>query len=147
MAYIKNKRARYDYDIKKIIEVGIVLKGFEVKSVRSGTGSLKGAWCSIIDDEVFIHEFHISPYKHMAVPPSYTPTRSRKLLLSRDEIAKVQKETEGSRLTIIPLSVYNKRTRVKVEIALALSKKKYDKREIIKRREFERNVRRTLNKG
>jgi SsrA-binding protein len=145
-----NKRAKFDYDILEKFEAGIVLTGAEVKSVKLGNISLKGSYMTINptgpqkQPEAWLINAHISPYKPAGPQPDYDPEKSRKLLLHKKEIDYlIGKQREGG-LTIIPLSVYTKKARIKVEIGLGRGKKKFEKRERIKKREAERKIQRAL---
>ena len=142
MSLIKNKKAHFNYEILQKMEAGIELLGFEVKSLKKGQGSLKRARVGVRGGEVFVFSMHIPPYQPNNTPEGYEPERSRRLLLTKKEIGEIEK-AEGQRgLTIIPLSVYNKGKKVKIEIAVVRGKKKYDKREVIKKRDTERDIRR-----
>lgn len=127
---ISNRRARFDYEILESFEAGIVLEGSEVKSVLSGKASLAGAFCRVDDGEVWIFEMDIAPYPQAG---AYRPERDRKrkLLLHKREIALLRRKADERGLAIIPLKVYFKNRRVKVEIAVAKGKKQYDKRDKI----------------
>ena len=139
----QNRRARFDYDILETFEAGIILSGQEVKSVKQGHISLKSAYITTKEGEAYLINAHISPYKMAGELPEYNPKRTRKLLLHKKEInSLIGKKSQG--LTIIPLRVYTKHGRVKLEIALARGKKKYDKREATKKREAERKIRRAM---
>lgn len=139
---IKNKKAYFDYFIEDEIEVGIVLEGKEVKSIREGKCNLKGAWCDIDNGEMFLKGVHISNYQD-GKENSLTridPYRVRKLLLHKKEIVKLghKKQVEG--LTFVPLKIYLLRGKVKVLLGVCKGKKKYDKRESIKERDVKRNM-------
>lgn len=144
----KNKRAHFDYDILDTFEAGMELLGSEVKSVRKGNISLSGAFISLRTNpnghpEFFLTGAHISPYQKHHTP--YEPERARKLLLGKKEIASLigKKQTQG--LTLVPISVYNTtRHRLKLQFAVARGKRKIDKRETIKRRETEREMRQKM---
>lgn len=140
-----NKRAIFDYEILEIWEAGLVLTGAEVKSVRQGQMSLKGAYVTINQDELWLINAHISPYKKAGLRLNHEPTRRRKLLLKKAEIKSLLGQKQQSGLTIIPLKVYTKRHRIKVEIGLGRGRKKFDKRELIKKRDNERETRRELD--
>lgn len=141
---IQNKKAYFDYEILEKIEAGIELLGFEVKSVKKGQGSLEGAHITIRGNEAYLINMQIPPYQPANTPKDYDPLRNRKLLLTKEEIMDLGK-TEGQKgLTIIPLSVYNKGRKLKIELGVARGKKKYDKRETIKKRDTEREIRRSL---
>ncbi len=140
---VRNKRAWHNYKILEKVEAGIQLLGSEVKSLREGKVSLADSFARIDRGEVFLYNMHVSPYSYSA--DKNDPTRSRKLLLHRRGIeVLLGKVAKG--LSLIPLSLYFKRGRVKVELALAIGKKEFDKREAIKKREAEREIRKGLKK-
>ena len=142
MSLVQNKKAHFNYEILQKTEAGIELLGFEVKSLKKGQGSLEGSRVIIRGKEAFVLNMNIPPYQPNNTPEGYEPERSRRLLLTKKEIDETEK-AEGQRgLTIIPLSVYNKGKKVKIEIAVVRGKKKYDKREVIKKRDTERDIRR-----
>jgi len=140
----KNKKARFDYEILETYEAGIVLHGFEVKAVRLGHISLKGAYVTIKDEEVYLLNAHISPYQPANMPKDYDPTRMRKLLLKRSEINAFLSKAKGQGLTLLPLSVYTKKAKIKIEVALGRGKRKHEKREKIKKKDTEREIGRSL---
>ncbi len=141
---IRNRKATYDYHLLDRYEAGIVLKGSEVKSIRQGKASLQDAYCYFKGDELYIKNFYIAPYEQSGVF-NHEPRRERKLLLHKRELRKLKQKVQERGLTIIPVRLYfNKRNYAKLEIALAKGKKKYDKREAIKRREAERAIRRKI---
>jgi SsrA-binding protein len=141
---IKNKKAYHDYEILEKYEAGIALKGTEVKSLREGKANLRDAFVRIEDGEAYLFNAYIAPYTHGNLF-NHEPTRKRKLLLHKSEIKRLYGKTQEKGLTIIPLRMYfNQRGKVKVEIALARGKKKYDKREAIKRRELEREAQKAM---
>lgn len=141
----KNKRARHDYHVVDSVEAGIVLKGTEVKSVRLGKVQLVDSFARIQDGELFLHGAHISPYEQ-GNRFNVEPRRTRKLLMHRVEIARLQRQVMEKGMALIPLSMYMKRGRVKVEIGLCRGKKTYDKRETIRRRDSERDTERALRR-
>lgn len=141
--YAENKIARFNYEILEGYEAGVVLSGAEVKSIRGGHISLKESFATVRGGEIWLTNAHISPYK-LARIEGYDPTRSRKLLLKKDETEKLIGNSGEQGLTLVPLKVYDKNGKIKVEIGLARGKKKYDKREVIKRRDVEREVSRSL---
>ena len=143
MIEIKNKKANFDYFIEDKFEAGIVLEGSEVKSLRNGEASLLDSFVFLRGGEVYLKNMYIKSYKQSS---AFTPDerRDRKLLLSKREILKLERQTKEKALTIIPTKVYFKGNLVKVEIATAKGKKLYDKRETIKRREQDREVARKL---
>jgi SsrA-binding protein len=143
----KNKKALHDYEIIEKYEAGIVLTGSEVKSVRSGNVSLKGAFVTMHisgkGTEFSLINCHIEPYP-MAGPHQHETERSRKLLLNRREIASIIGKTQQKGLTLVPLTLYTKGSRIKLEFALVRGKKQYEKREVIRKRETEREIRRYI---
>ena len=136
-----NRQARFEYSILESLEAGIALTGTEVKSLRTGKASLSNSFARIEGDEVFLHNMHIAPYAfgNIANPD---PMRPRKLLMHKKEIHHLTDEVSTKKLTLIPLKAYFKGGLVKVEIALARGKKLYDKREVIKKRELDRELKR-----
>ncbi len=134
-----NRRARHEYEILDSMEVGISLRGPEVKSLRSGRANLSDAYAILRGGEVFLRNLHISPYQQ-AGRENPDPTRERKLLLHRHEIHRLRSKVAERGLTLIPLSLYWKEGRAKVELALARGRRRYDKREAIRRREQDREV-------
>jgi len=144
MSLIDNKKAYFDYKILERLEAGIELFGFEVKSLRAGHGSLKGAHVVSDGKEAWLLNATISPYQPKNTPAGYEPTRTRRLLLAKKEIAKLAGTAKEKGLTLIPLSLYNKGRFLKVSVGIARGKKKYDKRDTIKKRESDREIARTL---
>jgi len=141
---IKNKKAYHDYEILEKYEAGIALKGTEVKSLREGKANLRDAFVRIENGEAYLFNAYIAPYSHGNLF-NHEPTRKRKLLLHKSEIKRLFGKSQEKGLTIIPLRMYfNEREKVKVEIALARGRKKYDKREAIKRRELEREAQKAM---
>ncbi len=138
-----NRKARRDYEILESFEAGMMLRGTEVKSLRDGRMSLKDSYAKVEEEEVFLVNAHISPYTHGNIQ-NHDPLRERKLLLHKSEIKRLRGKTEEKGLTLIPLKVYFVRGRAKVELGLARGKREYDKREAIKRRDADREVRREL---
>lgn len=133
---IENRQARYDYEILEKFEAGIDLLGPEVKSVRDGQVSLKEAFVHLRDGQAWLVNAHIHPYQNSV--ETISPTRSRRLLLHKKELLNLASKTQTMGLTLVPLALYNKGNLFKLEIALAKGKKKWDKREAIKKRELER---------
>jgi SsrA-binding protein len=144
MALAENRKARFDYEILKTFSAGLELLGHEVKSVRAGKISLAGAFVAVRGGEAFLVGADIPPYQPKNTPPEYDGTRARKLLLSEAEIAELSTAEHTKGLTIVPLSVYNKGRFLKLDLAIARGKKKFDKREAIKKRDTERDLKRTL---
>lgn len=140
--YAENRKARFDYEILEKYEAGIELLGSEVKSIRNRRMSLEGAFVIIRGGEAFLINANIPPYQIKNAPKDYDPLKNRKLLLTKKEIAELAGSEKNKSLTIVPISVYNKGRKIKVNIALVKGKKKFDKRESIKKRETEREVRR-----
>lgn len=123
-----------------------MLTGAEVKSVKAGHVQLKGSYLSIRNGEVWIRHMHISPYSKAGDLSGYDPTRDRKILLHRAEVVKLVEKQSADGLTIVPISVYTKRDLVKISFALARGKKKYEKRDAIKKRDVKRNIQQELKK-
>ncbi len=136
-----NKKARYDYHINETIEAGIVLKGTEVKSLRAGRCNLQDAYARIIKNEVWLIGMHISTYENQGYV-THDPEAKRKLLLHRNEIKRLNRQIQEKGITLIPLKVYFKNGRAKVELGLASGKRKYDKRADIAQREQHREMKR-----
>lgn len=140
----KNKHAFFDYEILSRFEAGLVLSGQEVKSVKTGHISLKGAFITVHGNELFLTNAFIPKYRHAGNLPGYDPTQSRKILMHRREIRSLIGKARSSGLTIVPLSVYTKGRYVKIGCAVARGKKSHDKRETIKKRDTDRSIRREL---
>lgn len=141
---IKNRSAYYEYFIDATYQAGIVLLGTEVKALRDGRASFNDAYCIIHDGEIWLKSLHISPYSHGTIN-NHDPDRDRKLLLQKREIKKIQAKLKEKGYTIIPLRIYmNDRRLVKIEIGLAKGKKLYDKRESIKKRDVDRDMKKYL---
>ncbi|HOK07368.1 MAG TPA: SsrA-binding protein SmpB [Syntrophales bacterium] len=139
----QNKTARLNYFIDETYEAGIVLVGTEVKSLREGRANLKDSYASIRDGEAFLHDLHISPYSH-GNRYNHDPLRVRKLLLHKREIKRLYGKSREKGFTLVPLRLYFKNGRVKVEIGVARGKKLYDKRQEIRRRDERRAMERDL---
>ncbi len=157
MIIIKNKKATFNYEILDKFEAGIVLYGFEVKSLKTKGGSFGGSFVTLRESdnkgkklnkkgttEVFLKNFFIPPYQEKNTPDSYDPYRERKLLLNRNEIEKLQKKVKADRLTLIPLNFFVLNHNIKLSFALAKGKKKHDKRESLKKRDDLRNAQREI---
>lgn len=138
-----NKKAFHDYFIEEQLETGIELCGTEVKSLRRGAANLKDAWCSIVEGELFVNGMHISPYEQGNIF-NKDPVRPRRLLAHKREIMRLLGLTKQQGYTLIPLSVYFKGSRVKVQVGLCRGKKLYDKREDAARRDMKREAERAL---
>ncbi len=143
-SYAENRKMRFDYEILEKYEAGIELLGSEVKSVRSGRMSLEGAFVIVRGGEVYLINANIPPYQPKNAPKDYDPLRNRKLLLTKKEITELAGSEKNKSLTIVPMSVYNKGRKIKVAIAQVKGKKKHDKRESIKKRETDREIRRDM---
>lgn len=138
----ENKRARFDYEILETFEAGIELFGHEVKSIRAGRLNLSGSYVIVRGEEAYLINADLPPYQPLNTPSDYDPKRARRLLLRREEIKELMGRVKESGLTILPLNVYTKGSLIKLKIGLGKPKKKSDKREAIKRRETDREMRR-----
>ncbi len=138
-----NRKAFHDYFVEDSMEAGIELAGTEVKSLRQGAVNLKDSWCQIEDGEIFVHGMHISPYEKGNIF-NRAPMRERRLLLHKREILRLFGLVKQQGLTLIPLSLYFKGSRVKVQLGLCRGKKLYDKREDAARRDMKRDADRAL---
>jgi len=139
----RNREAARHYSFEEVFEAGLALRGSEVKSLREGLAQLKDAYCDFQDDELYLIGAHISPYPY-AKNFNHNPDRTRKLLLHRLQLKRLLGKTSQRGLTIVPLKIYFKRGRAKVEIALAKGKKLFDHREDIKKRDMMRDMRREM---
>lgn len=135
----QNRRARHDYEILERYEAGIVLSGSEIKSVREHKVQLQGSYARLKDGELWLQDAHIAPYVNAGYAP-HNPTRDRKLLLHKKEIAKIAEALNERGLTLIPLAMYFKRGKAKVELGIARGLKRYDKRERLKERDEQRSI-------
>ena len=142
-----NKYALHDYAVLEKIQAGIVLFGAEVKSVRDGAINLKASYVTIHDGEVFLTGAHIGAYKPAGPQKDYDPYRSRKLLLSRKEIARIIGKLKEKGLTAVPLSVYTSKSRIKVEVGIARGKRQFEKRELIKKRDVQKEIRSVMKRS
>jgi SsrA-binding protein len=142
MALLENKKIYFDYDIIEKLEAGIELLGTEVKSLRSGKGSLVGAYIIVRGGEAYASNMDIPAYQEKNAPIGYDPKRLRKLLLSKAEITRLAGIEAKKGLTIVPISIYNKGPKLKLEIAVVRGKKTHNKKESQKNRDVEREVRR-----
>ncbi|MCP4661979.1 MAG: SsrA-binding protein SmpB [bacterium] len=141
-----NRRARHEYHIHERFEAGLVLTGTEVKAARAGRVQLKDGFVEFRDGEAYLVGVHISPYSH-GNRQNHEPERPRKLLLHRKEIARLAGRTQTKGFTIVPLAVYLRGHLIKVEIALVLGKKLYDKRQAARERELDREARAAIKGG
>lgn len=144
MEAIKNKRAQFDYEFLEKFEAGIVLTGQEVKSIRSGKMSLAGSYVVLKNSEVYLINATIAPYQPKNTSKDYAPTRARKLLLKKREIKYLFGKSQERGLTLIPLRVYSNKGKIKVEFAVAKGRKKAGKKELIKKRDIDKEIAREL---
>ena len=143
----ENRRARYDYFIEERLEAGLVLEGWEVKSMRAGRAQLAEAYVYVRNGEVFLIGAHLSPLRTASTHKVADPVRTRKLLMHRNEIDKLVGATERRGYTIVPLELYWKHGRAKLQIGLAKGKKQHDKRATDKERDWQRDKARLLRRG
>jgi len=141
----KNRKARHDFTVLDTVEAGIELLGSEVKSLRVGKVNIADAYAIIEDGNIILRNLHISPYK-MANRENHDPLRARQLLLHKREIRKLKAKTEQTGSTLIPLSIYFKNKLVKIELALAVGRKKYDKRQAIAKADAQKKIKSALKK-
>jgi len=139
-----NKRAKFDYEFIERYEAGLVLFGHEVKSIKTGHISLKGAFVTIHNNELYLTNALVPPYQHAGNIKDYDPNRSRKLLVKKSEIRSLIGKKAQAGLTMIPIRVYTKKNLLKLEFALAKGKTQHDKRHSIKKRDTDRNIARVL---
>ncbi len=142
--FAENKKAHFDYEILETLEVGIVLNGQETKSIREGRASLTGAFVTIKDNELWLTNMTVPPWQPKNVFKNYNDTRPRKLLAHREQIASLIGKIKTKGLTALPLRLYTQHGKIKVEIGVAKYRKKHDKRELIKKRDIEREIERSL---
>ena len=139
----KNREAYHEYFVEEKMEAGIELSGTEVKSIRQGTLNLKDAWCAVKDGELWLRQMHISPYEKGNIF-NRDPDRDRRLLMHKREINRLQAYVQQDGMALVPLSVYFRNARVKVEVGLCKGKKNYDKREATARRDAKRDMDRAM---
>ena len=144
MNLIEHKKARLNFEVLEEFEAGIELYGFEVKALRGKQGKLEGSHAIIRGGEAYIVGMSIPPYQPGNTPESYDPARSRRLLLTKKELAQLAGSERQKGLTLVPLRVYTKGKKLKVALALARGRKQYDKRAVLKKREAAREIDRTL---
>ncbi len=140
MALITNRKTGMNYEIMETYPAGIELFGHEVKSLKGSQGSLEGARVTVRGTEAFVTNMFIPPYQENNTPIDYDPYRNRRLLLKKNEILDLETAEKTKGLTIVPISVYNKGTKIKVDIAIVRGKKKFDKRETLKKRQSDRDI-------
>lgn len=139
----QNKKAFHDYFVEETYEAGIELCGTEVKSLRAGRVNIKDSWCSVVDGEIFVNAMHISPYEQGNIF-NRDPMRVRKLLMHKKEINKLYGTVKQTGFSLIPLSLYFKDSKVKVQVGLCRGKKLYDKREDMAKRSAKRDIERAI---
>lgn len=137
----RNKRARFDYDILETFEAGLVLTGQEVKSAKTGHAKLQGAFVTIRSGSAWLKNMFIAPYRHAAGLSDYDPYQNRRLLLHKRELARLRQKLEAAGLTVVPITLYDKAGRIKVELGLGRGKKQFEKRAAIKQRALDRETR------
>lgn len=142
--FAENRKAFFEYEILETYEAGIVLFGYETKAVKTGHINLSGSFVVVKNEELFLLNADIPPYQPKNTPQEYDPRRSRKLLLHKSEIKSLIGKTKQKGLTLAPLKVYTLKGKIKLQFGIARGKKKFDKRETIKKRDFEREKGRIL---
>ncbi len=142
--FVENRQARFRHEITETIEAGLELLGHEVKAIKAGRANLAGSYIIVRGGEAFLSGATISPYQPANLPDGYDPARLRRVLLTKHEIATLANIETKKGLTIIPLQMYSKGRSIKLKIGIARGRKGHDKREHIKRREVDREIRRTL---
>jgi SsrA-binding protein len=143
--YSENKKAYFDYEILEKMEAGLVLLGTEVKSIRMGRATIKGAYIVIRGEEAYLIGANIPPYQPKNAPKDYDSQKSRKLLLKKSEINYLIGKTKESGISVLPLKIFDKNAKIKIEIGVGKGKKKFDKRQTIKKRETQREIKREIN--
>lgn len=146
LGQIKNKKVNFNYELLEKYTAGLELLGTEVKAIKTGHGSLEGAHVIIRAGEAFLVGASIPPFQPANTPEDYDPTRTRRLLLQKKELSELEKSLQTRGLTVVPISMYNKGRFIKLDLALARGKKKFDKRETIKKRDVERDLGRSLKR-
>ncbi len=141
---VKNRKAFHDYHVEDSLEAGIELRGTEVKSCRGNQITLTDGYAAVENGELWLHNVHISPYNDASMRENHEPNRKRRLLVHRKEIGKLSQATQQKGLTLIPLSVYLKDSRVKVQLGICKGKRQYDKRESIKERESNKRMQQVM---
>lgn len=137
--YATNDKAHFDYEILETIEAGLILKGYEVKSIKTGHITIKGSYVKIINGEPMLIGANIPPYQPANMPGSYDPQASRKLLLSKKQIGVLSGLAQSQGIALVPLKIYEHNKKLKLLIGVAKGKKKYDKRESIKKKDLQRS--------
>jgi SsrA-binding protein len=144
VSLLEHKKARLNYEILEEVEAGLELLGFEVKALRSKQGKLEGSHAVVRGGEAYVVGMSIPPYQPGNTPSEYEPERTRRLLLTKHEIAKLAATEQQKGLTIVPLKVYNKGKKLKLLLGIARGRKAHDKRAVIKKRDTKREIERTL---
>jgi len=144
MEKVKNKKALFNYEVIESIEAGIELFGHEVKSIKTGRLNFEGSYVSVRGGEVFLVGASIAPFQMQNTPEDYESLRPRRLLLKKNQIEKLIGIERQAGLTVVPISMYNKGRKIKCEIAIVRGKKQFDKRQTLKKKADERDMRRTL---
>ncbi len=144
--FAENRKAHFNYEITEKFEAGLVLSGAEVKSIRGGRMNLSGSYVNFHNGEPYLIGASIAPYQPKNQPSDYDLSRTRKLLLNKKEIDYISGKTKQRGLTLVPLRVYNKGRRIKIEIGLARGKRQYDKRDAIAKRETAKKIERELKR-
>ena len=142
--YAENDKAYFNYNILEKFEAGLVLLGTEVKAIKTGKVTIKGSYVTIEDNEAYLTGANIPPYQPKNAPADYNPQRSRKLLLEKKEIDSLVGKSKESGIALVPLKIFDKNAKIKLEFAIAKGKKKYDKRETIKKRDTQREIDKAL---
>lgn len=142
--YAYNRTIHHDYEILETLQAGLVLAGHEVKAIRTGHASLKGAHAIVRAGEAWLLNASISPYQPANTPDGYDPTQTRKLLLKRKDIDRLLGKIKNEGLTIVPIKLYNSNRKIKLELGLARGKKKHDKRQDAKKRDAKRDMARAM---
>lgn len=139
MEYANNSRAGFDYEIIETMEAGLVLKGYEVRSIKTGKVSIKGAYVKMLGGAPYLVGATIAPYQIGNVPETYDPQAMRKLLMGKKQLAGLVALSQSQGLTLVPLKLYDKKGMIKLLVGIAKGKKKYDKREAIKKKDVQRS--------
>lgn len=142
--YAENDKAYFNYNILEKFEAGLVLLGTEVKAIKTGKVTIKGSYVTIEDNEAYLTGANIPAYQPKNAPTDYNPQRSRKLLLEKKEIASLVGKSKESGIALVPLKIFDKNAKIKLEFGIGKGKKKYDKRETIKKRDTQREIDKAL---
>lgn len=136
--YASNSKATFDYEILDTLEGGLVLKGIEVKSIRTGKASIKGSYVKVFNNKLFLVGANIAPYQASNTPKEYDPQSDREVLIKKAQLNELLGKVKSAGITMVPLRIYDKRGLLKLEIGIAKGKKKYDKRDAIKKKDVAR---------